>query len=240
MKNKKNKEGDVTFSPELYKMILTIIDDKMKEISVSRADFEDSKRVVKGLAEAQARTEAKVAELAEAQARTEAKVAELAEAQKKTELSIKELTEGLKYTRRELGGLSKSFSYAFENEVYRNLPKVLKEKYGIETKERFVRVEIGGKEINLFGKGLRNGGEIFIVGEVKLRLDENKIKRRLREVAEEEEEDVFEELDDKVKAVKSEYGDIEIFKILVANFADRIFLEEARKEGVPVVQSFEW
>lgn len=45
------------------------------------------------LAEAQVRTEARVAELAEAQARTESRVAELAEAQSRTEARVAELAE---------------------------------------------------------------------------------------------------------------------------------------------------
>jgi hypothetical protein len=39
-------------------------------------------------------------------------------------------------------------SYAFENEAFRMLPGVLKEKYGIEVTERFIRKEVKGKEIN--------------------------------------------------------------------------------------------
>ena len=46
-------------------------------------------------------------------------------------------------------------SYAFENEAYRSLPAVLKEKYGIEVKERIIRAEIGGSEINIFCKAER-------------------------------------------------------------------------------------
>ena len=72
---------------------------------------------------------------------------ELAEAQKRTEIEIQKLSKGLDETRGEVGGLSKSMSYAFENEAYRSLPAVLKEKYGIEVKERIIRAEIDGGEI---------------------------------------------------------------------------------------------
>jgi hypothetical protein len=48
------------------------------------------------LAEAQARTEARVSELAEAQARTEGKVSELAQAQARTEGAVSELAEAQK------------------------------------------------------------------------------------------------------------------------------------------------
>jgi DNA repair exonuclease SbcCD ATPase subunit len=190
---------------------------------------------VEELAEAQKRTEQRVEELAEAQKRTEQRVEELAEAQKKTEEKLADLTEevrklaqGLNRTREDLGGLARSFSYAFENEAYRMLPGVLT-RYGIEVDEKIVRAEVGGKEINFFGKARKNGREVFIVGEVKLRLDDTK-KR----------EDAFEELEEKVEAVRKEYGDVEVVRLLVTHFATKGFLKKAEKRGVIVVQSYEW
>jgi len=190
---------------------------------------------VEELAEAQKRTEQRVEELAEAQKRTEQRVEELAEAQKNTEeklanLSeeVRKLAQGLNRTREDLGGLARSFSYAFENEAYRMLPGVLT-RYGIEVDEKIVRAEVGGKEINFFGKARKNGREVFIVGEVKLRLDDTK-KR----------EDAFEELEEKVEAVRKEYGDVEVVRLLVTHFATKGFLKKAEKRGVIVVQSYEW
>ena len=99
-------------TPELYKTILAIVDERVKEIKVTREDFNELKGVVqrlgKGieeLAEAQKRTEerlnrleAAVERLAEAQKRTEerlnrleAVVEELAEAQKRTEERLNRL-----------------------------------------------------------------------------------------------------------------------------------------------------
>ncbi len=84
--------------------------------------------------------------------RLEKRVEELVKAQKKTEEEVKKLTEGLNQLRKEFGGFTRSYSYAFENEAYRNLPKVLKEKYGIEILEKFVRTEIEDEEINFFAR----------------------------------------------------------------------------------------
>ena len=183
---------------------------------------------VKELAEAQKRTEFRVEELAEAQKRTETRVEELAEAQKQTEIEVKKLAIGLHEVRVELGGLSRSFSYAFGNEAYRNLPKLLKEKYGYELVERIVRADIGGKEINFFAKALKDGKEYFIVGESKVRLESHWRK------------DAFEELEEKVKAVKAVYGDVNIVKLLVTHFAKGGVVEEAEKSGILIVQSYEW
>ena len=188
------------------------------------------------LAEAQKKTEQTVNELVQAQKRSEERltklentVHELAEAQKRTEIEIRELTKFLYRTRTELAGLSKSMSYAFENEVFRTLPSVLKERYGIEIEKKFIREEIGGKEINLFGKGKKDGKEIYIVGETKLRIEKT----------EEDIKTLLEEFEEKIEAVKEVIGDAEIMKIFVTHYAGKGFLNEAKKKGIIVIQSFE-
>jgi len=201
------------------------------------------------LAEAQKRTEQKVAELVEAQKRTDQKLAELAEAQKKTEEELKALSktvaelakaqkrteeevrslaQELKRTRQDLGGLSLSFSYAFENEAYRMLPQVLK-KYGLELEDKLIRKEVAGEEINFFATAKKNGKTVYIVGETKLRLDDTK-KR----------DDVFKQLEKKISAVKKVYGDVQIVPLIVTHFAKESMLKKAKERGIIVVQSYEW
>ncbi len=216
-------------TPSIRQEIIKIIDTRIRDAHVTREDFSDLKSIVKDigikvgdLAEAQKRTELKVEELAQAQK-------ELTEAQKKTEIQMQKLAEGLNETRQEVGGISRSMGYAFENEIYRFLPETLKRKYGIEVKEKIVRAEIGGKEINLFGRATRDGREVMVVGEAKTRLDDRREKR-----------DVLQELEDKVKAVMSEYGQVEIVKVLVTHYATKGFLDKTATSGIIVVQSFEW
>jgi len=194
---------------------------------------------VEELAEAQKRTEERltrveiaVEKLAEAQKRTEMRVEELAEAQKQTQQELQLLAKGLRETRGELGGLSRSVGYALENEAYRALPRFLKEHYGLEVTQRLIRTEIGGEEINLFGRARRNGQSVLIVGEVKLRLDERRTTRRR--------EDALAVLEKKIAAVKAEHGAEEIVPLLVAHYARPSFLQKAQAKGVIVVQSFEW
>ena len=208
-----------TLEPTAAKKITEILGTIYEELrnTVTKEDFKELKAVVQ--------------ELAEAQKRTEQRVEELAEAQRKTEIEIAKLAKGLQETRGELGGLSKSMSYAFENEAFRKLPDFLKEKYGIEIKEKLIREDIGGKEINIFGKARRDGVDLFVIGESKLRLDEKKDKRI---------KEVFDELEEKVKAVKKEYGEKEVVKILITHYATKGFLSKAKEKGIIVVQSFEW
>ena len=196
---------------EILLKFLNMIEDLVKV-----SDFNELKEIVR--------------ELAEAQKRTEERINELAEAQKKTEIEIRTLVRSINSIKIELGGLSKSMSYAFENEVFRVLPSVLKEKYGIEIERKFIREEIGGKEINLFGRGKKNGKDIYIVGEAKLRIEKS----------EEDIKTLLEEFEEKIEAVRGEVGEVEIMKIFVTHYAGRGFLKEAEKRGIIVIQSFEW
>lgn len=197
---------------------------------VKASDFNELKGIVRDISVEVKELAGAQKELANAQKRTEIKVEELAEAQKKTEIEIQELTKGLKLTREDLGGLSRSFSYAFENEAYRMLPKFLWDNYKIEMTEKMIRTEIEGKEINVFGKARRNGENILIVGEAKLRLDEKRdVKKK----------DVFKELEEKVEVVRKISQD-EIVKILITHYATSKFIEEAKQKDIIVIQSFEW
>ncbi|KJU86219.1 hypothetical protein MBAV_001576 [Candidatus Magnetobacterium bavaricum] len=133
--------------------------------------------------------------------------------------------------RSEIGGLSRSVSYALENEAYRELPRFLKDKYGIEIAERFIRTEVKKDcEINILGKGTRHGKPVLIVGEAKLRL-----QGATQQMAK-----VFDQLERNAEAVRLKYKDFDIVGILITHFATANFLEEASKRDVIVVQSFEW
>lgn len=230
-------------TPAIKQEIIRIVDTRIKEAHVTKEDFSELKSIVKDLANAQKRTEVKVEELAEAQKRTEVKVEELAEAQKRTEvkveemavaqkemaIEVKKLAISLNGTQQEVGGLARSFGYVLENEAYRHLPPILLEQHGIQTQEKIIRAEVGGKEINIFCRARKAGQEVLVVGESKARLD------KWRESGE-----VLEELEEKVNAVKTEYGAIPIARVLVTHYASPGFIEKAKLQGIIVVQSFEW
>ena len=97
---------------ELYRAVIAVVDDRMKEILVTRQDFDRLALAVERLAEAQARTEerlnrleATVERLAEAQARTEARLEELAQAQARTEARLAELAQAQARTEAQLQNL---------------------------------------------------------------------------------------------------------------------------------------
>ncbi|HEY85945.1 MAG TPA: hypothetical protein G4N96_12635 [Chloroflexi bacterium] len=209
----------------------TRTESRVEELAVAQTRT-DSR--VEELAVAQTRTDSRVEELAVAQTRTEQRVEELVEAQKETQYEIQTLTKRLGDLGSTVGGLGNSMGYALENEAYRMLPSLLKEKYGLEMTERFVRTYIDGVEINLFGKAKRNGQELLIVGETKSRLDERRNKQSKRQ------KDIWEQLSERVATVQQAHPGVEIAPLIITHHARPGALKQAEKKGVIVVQSFEW
>jgi len=254
------RQLETVFERRQANVLATVITDAYNQL-VKTSDFSELKGIVRELAQAQReltqaqqRTELRVEELAQAQQRTELRVEELAQAQQRTELRMEELAQaqreltqaqqrteeavrtlavGLQETRSEVGGLSRSMSYALENEAYRALPAFLQGRYGLALTERLVRTEVGGEEVNFLGRARRNGQQVLIVGETKLRLDERRAAGRAAE-------SVLETLARKVAAVQQAHPDETILPLLVTHFARPAFLREAEAKGVIVVQSFEW
>ena len=192
---------------DVYKAIVSVVDDRMREIKVTRQDFDELKGVVKELSEAQkasqvrlGRLETVVGELAEAQkasqvrlGRLETVVEELAEAQKRTEVKVEELAEAQKKTEialrglaTEVGALSRNFGFGLEDIAHVVLPGYLKRHHRIDMGE-FERkfFEVNGKlvEVNLFGEGRIKKEKITILGEVKSRIYEREIRKFKRDLS---------------------------------------------------------
>ena len=133
------------------------------------------------------RVEAALDRLAAAQARSEerldrveATLDRLATAQAGTEEALKKLTEAHDETRKQLGGLSHTVGYVLENEAYRALPTLLAADHGIEVEDRLIRTYLTTDrgypvEVNIFGRGRRNGREVVVIGESKSQLSAKNI-----------------------------------------------------------------
>ncbi len=160
-------------------------------------------------------------------------VKELAVAQLRTEAEVEKLTFAVGDIRSEIGGMSRSMSYALENEAYRALPAFLLENHGIELTERLIRTSVNEEEINFLGRAVRDGRPVLIVGESKQRLDERRSSKR-------EEDRIFSQLEAKAEAVRAAYPDEEITLLLITHYARPEFLRTAAARGIVVVQSFEW
>jgi len=119
----------IGLTAEMYRAVVTIVDERVKEIRVTREDFNELKgavqeltqaqaraeqrvggleRAMLELAQAQVRTEQRIDELAQAQARTEKRVDELAQAQARTEQRVEELAQAQARTEQQMGGLERA------------------------------------------------------------------------------------------------------------------------------------
>ncbi|RMG03329.1 MAG: hypothetical protein D6726_05830 [Nitrospirae bacterium] len=149
--------------------------------TVTKTEFNELKEVVRELAEAQKRTEARVEELAEAQKKTEQRVDELAEAQKRTEEEIKKLATGLKQTRDMVAGLSDTVGYGLEDRIIPYMERFAHKEYGIkvEVLDRRNIIYPDGRfdEVNIYIEGKRNGKRAYLIGECKARPSKRDIKR---------------------------------------------------------------
>jgi len=160
---------------ELYKTIITIVDERVKQIRVTREDFDELKSVVRELVYSQK-------ELAQAQKKSEERldrvekaIEELAQAQKRTEVEVRKLAIGLRETRQMVAGHSDTVGFRLEDESYKSLPRLLKRDLNLEVEGRLIRKYVeyaDGKveELNIFGKGKRNGKTVYILGECKSKL----------------------------------------------------------------------
>ena len=147
---------------EIYQAIVAIVDDRLREVRVTREGFDQLTQAISHLTEAQVRAEERVGHLetrmdrveavlerlAEAQARTEERVgrleeaiARLAEAQARTEARVDQLAQAqarteaaLQQLARQVGGLSETVGGDIEDIAYIVLYDVLKREFGWEVR----------------------------------------------------------------------------------------------------------
>jgi len=169
---------------------LTKLEITVQELAEAQKKTEER---VNELAEAQKRSEERltkleitVQELAEAQKRSEERltkleiaVEKLAEAQKKTEETLNKLIKRVDIIEERLEGISNSVGYSLENNTYKSLP-VLLNKEGIEVEGRLIRRYYEDNQLNIWGKGKKNGKTLLILGEVKVRPSRKEIDKFLR------------------------------------------------------------
>ena len=120
-----------------------------------------------------------------------------------------------------------ALDFMLGDEAFRHLPKLLVDKHKISVTGKMIRRQVGNQEINLLAEGARGQIPVLIVGEVKSQLTAQD----------------FTQLKNKIKEVEKHYpaaAGREIVPIMVVHSAREKELQRAEREGVIVVQSFEW
>jgi len=183
---------------------LTRLEEVVEKLAEAQRKTEERltrlEEVVEKLAEAQKKTEERVLRLeevverlAEAQRKTEERVSRLEEAverltgaQMRTEEEIRKLTIGLKETREMVAGLSDTVGYGLEDRAMKYLPELLKNRFNINLKTPLIRkyVTYNGEEeeLNIYGKGEKDGREIDIIGEAKSRPSKKDVEKFLKKI----------------------------------------------------------
>ena len=117
----------------------------------------------------------RVDQLTDAQKKTEERLDQLTESYKEMDQKLTALIEEHKKTREQLGGLSHTVGYILEDRAFIGLPKLLEEKFNIKLvdlrKREYIEIAPGKyREVNILGKGVKDGREIYIIGECKSQL----------------------------------------------------------------------
>lgn len=236
-----HKIQHIRVNPDLKEVLWAIVEEieHSREQAVTKTDFSELKDIVRDLAEsqrelagAQQRTEQRVEELAQAQKEltvaqqcTEQRMEELTQAQKETAHEVARVARMVEITNSQVGGLGRSMAYVLENEAYRHLPAYLAARHQLHVTKRFIRTEIGGKEINFFAHArCSDGEEVVIVGESVLKFDD---RNKLRQ------------LEDAVEMVRQSTS-CPIIPLIVTHYARPSLLTKTQTEGILVAQSFEW
>jgi len=143
------------------------------------------------LAEAQARTEARVEALAQAQARTEARVEALAQAQARTEAAVEALAQAQTRTEsallalaQQVGRLSETIGFTLEDLAREVAPPYLAQHHGIHVRQldrRFFSVDGDEVEMDLYGEGQQDGRTIVVIGEVRSRIHGRDVESAVRQ-----------------------------------------------------------
>jgi len=102
-------------------------------------------------------------------------------------LEMRKLAGDLKKTREEMGYLSHTVGYILEDRAYEGLPLLLKRDFGIEVHElKRDHVEVSPNkyvELNVIGKGEKEGRPVWIFGECKSQLKKRDVDDFMKNVS---------------------------------------------------------
>ena len=160
----------MSVSKDLYEFITTVVEDKIKDLKVTREEYDELKKSLRQLTESvnllvqsQRRSEERLN-------RVEAAVEKLAEAQRRTEQQVRELAV-------QVGRLADTVGFTLEDIARSYLPPYLEHKFGIvtdteELRQHHVQLEDDEvREIDAWGTGVtKDGKRVHIMVSCKSRI----------------------------------------------------------------------
>ena len=153
----------MSLTKDLYDLIVKIVEDKVRDIKVTREEFEKLSAAVRDLAEAQRRTEERLDKLAE---------------------TVDHLAKAVDNLRVELGSLSETIGFGLEDIAKVVLPGWLYRHLGVEVEleRRFLYLGDREIEVDLYGEYMEKESKVIIVGETKSRIYGRDVEKFYNEV----------------------------------------------------------
>lgn len=148
---------------EVYEAIISIVDERVREIRVTREDFESLRAVVRELAEAQKVLTQRVDQLAQRMDQLTQRVDQLAQT----------VHEGFKDLRRQVGVVSERFGFTLEDLAADRLPRYLKtaEGWAVEVPvAREYRIDDQTIEVDLVAEARKGKRRAILMASVKSRI----------------------------------------------------------------------
>ncbi len=185
----------MSITPELYEFIVKVVEEKVKEIRVTREEFDKLRSAVEDNSRAISRLEKAVDRLAEAQAKSEERLTRLEKAVEdnsraisRLEKAVDRLVAAIGDLRVQVGRLSEVIGFGLEDIAKALVPYWLKEVHGValegDLRREFLQIDGREVEVNLYAKGFREGRAVDVVGETKSRIYGGDVLKFYREVVE--------------------------------------------------------
>ncbi len=150
----------MSITPELYEFIVKVVEEKVREIRVTREEFEKLRAAVEENTRA---------------------IAQLSEAIERLATAVGDL-------RMQVGRLSEVVGFSLEDIAKALVPYWLKEVHGVtlegDLRREFLTLEDREVEIDLYSRGLKQGRIVDVVGETKSRIYGGDVLKFHREVVE--------------------------------------------------------
>ncbi len=185
----------MSITPELYEFIVKVVEEKVKEIKVTREEFGKLRSAVEENSKALSQLREAVDRLAEAQAKSEERLTRLERAVEENSKAISQLREAVNRLvaaigdlRVQVGRLSEVIGFSLEDIAKTLVPYWLKEVHGVTLKgdlrREFLKIDGREVEVNLYATGFREGRVVDVVGETKSRIYGGDVLKFYREVVE--------------------------------------------------------
>ncbi|MBI3267917.1 MAG: DUF2203 family protein [Planctomycetes bacterium] len=161
------------FTKETYEAIVAIVDDRVREIRVTRQDFEALRAVVQELAEAQKVLTQRVDQLTQRVDQLTQRMDQLTQRMDQLTQAVQELTGQVKEQRQQLGVVSERFGFTLEELAADRLPRYLKAKEGWTVEwpaAREYRVDGKRFELDLVAEARKGKRRALLVAEFKSRV----------------------------------------------------------------------